>query len=117
MPVNTTPPILEEPTIMSSRIEVEELLVTLWQEQLKVDQVAPDDNFLDLGGHSLAAMKIAARLQESLATEIPVSVVLSDLTFRQLVDAVCALAPADRTEPTAAVVARSGLECERAGRD
>jgi acyl carrier protein len=71
---------------MHSRMELEELVAALWQTELKVDTIGASDNFIDLGGHSLAAMRIAARLRESLGVDIPVSVVLSDVTFREFID-------------------------------
>ena len=74
---------------MQSRIAIEEALAALWRETLNVPRVGTDDNFLDLGGNSLAAMRIASRLQDILGLEVPVSVILTDTTFGGLVDAIC----------------------------
>lgn len=42
--------------------QVEECIAAIWSEVLGVDQVGVDDNFLDLGGNSLLAARIAARV-------------------------------------------------------
>jgi amino acid adenylation domain-containing protein len=40
---------------------IQEILVAIWMERLEVDRVGIDDNFFDLGGDSLKAMRIAAQ--------------------------------------------------------
>jgi amino acid adenylation domain-containing protein len=44
--------------------EMERTMAAIWQELLKVDQVGRDDNFFDLGGHSLLSMRVAAAAQQ-----------------------------------------------------
>jgi amino acid adenylation domain-containing protein len=41
---------------------IEKELATMWMEVLKIDQVGVHDNFFDLGGNSLAATRIIARI-------------------------------------------------------
>jgi amino acid adenylation domain-containing protein len=53
--------------------EVEQALAVIWQELLKVERVSRQDNFFDLGGHSMLTAKLISRLQQvgllvSLAT-------------------------------------------------
>ena len=43
------------------RSGTEQLLAKLWAEALKLDRVGVDDDFFDLGGHSLAIVRLAAR--------------------------------------------------------
>jgi amino acid adenylation domain-containing protein len=50
--------------------EIEKLLAQYWTEALKVDRVSIYDNFFDLGGHSLSAIKFVARLQAHLGVRI-----------------------------------------------
>ena len=55
------------------RTPLEELLADVWAEVLDLDQVGVDDDFLDLGGHSLTAAQLAFRLNERLAVELPLA--------------------------------------------
>lgn len=54
----------------AARNAVEEKLVELWREILKVEQVGINDNFFDLGGHSLKATTLAARIHKELNVEV-----------------------------------------------
>src|SRR6185503_596992 len=47
------------------RTPIEERLVVIWCDVLGVEPVGVDDPFLDLGGDSVRAMRIASRVQES----------------------------------------------------
>lgn len=44
--------------------EIECKIATVWQSVLQQEQVGLDDNFFDLGGHSLLLLKIEAALQQ-----------------------------------------------------
>ena len=55
--------------------EVQQIIVNVWQQTLKLDKVGIKDNFFDLGGHSLLVIMIHHQLQEQLS--IPIS--LTDL--------------------------------------
>jgi len=48
----------------------EELVAELWREALDVEGVGPSDNFYDLGGHSLAAAGVIARLEEQTGVRL-----------------------------------------------
>ncbi|MFY9825408.1 MAG: amino acid adenylation domain-containing protein, partial [Thermoanaerobaculia bacterium] len=52
------------------RSELERTITAVWQEELRVEAVGIDDNFFDLGGHSLRMAKVHARLKEALGREI-----------------------------------------------
>jgi acyl carrier protein len=66
----------------------EETLAEIWRELLRVDRVGAGDNFFDLGGHSLIAMKMLARVQTSFGIDIPLPVVFDRSTLRDLADVV-----------------------------
>lgn len=44
-------------------LEIEEILVELWQEVLGVDQIGIQDNFFAVGGDSIKAIQISARIK------------------------------------------------------
>ncbi|MEM7676179.1 MAG: MupA/Atu3671 family FMN-dependent luciferase-like monooxygenase, partial [Myxococcota bacterium] len=55
--------------------DLENQLVTVWKETLGVEQVGVEDNFFDIGGHSLLVVRMHRRLQEV----VPSPVSLTDL--------------------------------------
>ncbi|WP_404369471.1 non-ribosomal peptide synthetase [Sphingomonas sp. MMS24-J45] len=62
----------------------EHLLSALWIELLGVPDIGIDDNFFDLGGNSIAAVQIVARLRAETGVELPISRFLIDPTIRSL---------------------------------
>ena len=44
---------------------MEQLLAGVWRDVLKVERVAAEDNFFDLGGHSLLSIRVAAAVQRA----------------------------------------------------
>ncbi|MCB2251007.1 non-ribosomal peptide synthetase [Pseudomonas chlororaphis] len=49
---------------------LQDLVGRIWREQLQVEQVASDDHFFLLGGNSIAATQVVARLREELGLEL-----------------------------------------------
>lgn len=78
------------------RNDLEALLCQLWAEVLGLEQVGVDDDFFAMGGHSLAAVKLASRLQKLLSSPITVNAVFNAPTvaaFAQLIEHELALSP------------------------
>ena len=50
----------------------EQTIVTVWQEVLGFAEIGIYDNFFDLGGNSLIALQVIARLKKALDIQIPV---------------------------------------------
>ncbi len=55
--------------------EAESLLAEIWRDVLAVVDIGADDDFFDIGGNSLAAIQVIARIQELFAEEIPVTAI------------------------------------------
>jgi acyl carrier protein len=55
--------------------EVEKTVADIWQSLLKVERVGRRDDFFDLGGHSLIATRVTARLRETLRVDVPLRAV------------------------------------------
>lgn len=71
---------------IAPRTETERVLCDMWQEVLKVDQVSVSDNFFDLGGHSLSAMKLVARVQTAFAVNIPLMTLFNGQSVSSLAE-------------------------------
>ncbi|HVR97271.1 MAG TPA: amino acid adenylation domain-containing protein [Thermoanaerobaculia bacterium] len=99
--------------------EMEALIAELWQEVLGLEQVGVDDNFFDLGGHSLALVQLQKKLRERLSREISIVELFRAPTVSSLARSL-AEAPADSdadTEtPAPILAARQGDERAQARR-
>src|SRR5262249_52431219 len=42
---------------------IEEVLAAIWRDLLRVENIDPDDNFFDLGGHSMLAVQFSNRVR------------------------------------------------------
>lgn len=62
--------ITEEQTSTATASELEKLIGQIWAEQLNVKQVGADDHFFLLGGNSIAATQVIARVREELRLEL-----------------------------------------------
>ncbi|HEX5725816.1 MAG TPA: amino acid adenylation domain-containing protein, partial [Longimicrobiaceae bacterium] len=79
-------------TYVAPRTQEEELLAALWAEVLGVERVGVRDDFFALGGHSLRATQVAARVREAFGVELPLAGVLELRTVEGLARVVAALA-------------------------
>jgi acyl carrier protein len=52
--------------------EAERRIAEVWKEILKCERVGRNDNFFDLGGNSINALRVITRLKEDFDMEIPV---------------------------------------------
>lgn len=90
---------------------IEEALARIYSEVLGVDPVGSRDSFYDLGGHSLNAIQIAARVRDRFHVELPVEAVFATPVVcelaarieadvrRQQAPAPSSIQPAPRDEP------------------
>jgi len=82
-PPPTSRPELES-TYVPPQTQIEKTIAAIWQEVLDVEQVGVDDNFFDLGGHSLRMAKVHARLCEALNTPLSMLELFRYPTIRSL---------------------------------
>ena len=59
-------------------------LVELWKAVLKVDQVGVTDNFFDVGGHSLLAVRLFAGIEKLTGRKLPLVTLFSADTIEKL---------------------------------
>ena len=71
-------------------------LASIWCKLLNLDYVNPDDNFFMLGGHSLLATALSLEIEKQLLVQLPISLVFSHPTLKQLAQAVKACSGSSR---------------------
>jgi acyl carrier protein len=74
----------QEPAVSLPADGVSARLAALWQDLLRRPHVALDDNFFDLGGDSLMALQLSARIRETTGVELGLQALLECQTLRAL---------------------------------
>jgi len=86
---------------IAPRNEIEAAIANIWQEILGIDRVGVEDNFFELGGHSLLATQINSRLQETLATQLPIRELFELQTVASLAAKIANATPENTALPAA----------------
>jgi amino acid adenylation domain-containing protein len=87
----------------------EKTLAGLWQELLAVPRVGLDDDFFQLGGHSLLIGRLTSRLRQSLGIEVSLLTVFENPRLEDLAAKLDRLLSPAGAEPAVAGPAASGL--------
>ena len=69
---------------VAPRSETEQALAEIWQEILGAAQVGVQDNFFDLGGHSLRAMTLVSHIHQQFEVEVSLRDVFGHPTLEAL---------------------------------
>ncbi|WP_317171605.1 non-ribosomal peptide synthetase [Spirosoma profusum] len=62
----------------------EQMILSLWKAALHTNYISLDDNFFEIGGHSLTAVKIMAELAQLTGRRLPLSLLFEQPTVRKL---------------------------------
>ena len=71
-------------TVVPPRDELEAKLLKIWQKILKLDTFGVTDNFFDLGGHSLTAVRLMSEIKNQTGQEIPLAALFQGATVEYL---------------------------------
>jgi thioesterase domain-containing protein/acyl carrier protein len=66
------------------RTPLEAHLVTLWEEVFDRRPIGIYDNFFDIGGHSLMALRLFARIEKEVGASLPLSTLFGETTIAHL---------------------------------
>ncbi len=69
---------------VAPRNGIEEMLVQIWTEILKIEQVGIYDNFFEIGGHSLLATQLVSRVRSLFKIELPLRSLFGAATVAEL---------------------------------
>lgn len=83
-------PAYDRPTLSSTyvapRNEIERAVAEIWQETLGIDAVGIYDDYFELGGDSLMAIRLLSRIVETFKIEMPLESLLEARTIEQFVE-------------------------------
>ncbi|HEX5870189.1 MAG TPA: non-ribosomal peptide synthetase, partial [Longimicrobium sp.] len=74
-------PELQQEEWVEPTTAVEQALAAMWAEVLRVERVGVNDDFFQLGGHSLLIMRLIARVQDAFGLELSIRTVFSAPTL------------------------------------
>jgi amino acid adenylation domain-containing protein len=72
-----------ETTYEGPRTHIEEMLVDIWSQVLGIEHIGIHDNFFDLGGHSMLAVRLSALIEEGSGRNLPLMAIYSNPTIEQ----------------------------------
>jgi amino acid adenylation domain-containing protein len=74
------------PTFVEPTAGLEAQLAAIWADVLKKERVGATDNFLELGGHSLMAIRMLGKISKAFGVRLPLRAVFEAPTVRQLAE-------------------------------
>jgi acyl carrier protein len=90
-------PVLDSKTdFVAPRNEVENILTNIWKDELGIENVGVNDNFFEIGGHSLLLTRVHSRLNKQFQREFS----LIDLFTHSTISALAKYVTADNEEET-----------------
>jgi thioesterase domain-containing protein/acyl carrier protein len=87
---------------IAPRTELEDRLVAIWEELMGLRPIGVTDEFFDLGGDSLLAVRLSSEIHKSLGRDLPLETILSAPTIERLAEV---LASTPRSTPRPLVIA------------
>ena len=92
---------------------VELRLAQMWSEILGLPRIGIHDNFFQIGGHSLLAVRLVARIRDAFGCEMPLLSLFECPTVAELIDS-----HPEWSEPAPLAAAETGDQClDETGRD
>lgn len=64
--------------------EVELQLTKMWQDILALEKIGINDNFFEIGGHSLKATSLIAQIQREMGVDVPMGQLFKTATIKEL---------------------------------
>jgi amino acid adenylation domain-containing protein len=76
----------ENSDYVAPETEFEIILSEIWSEVLQIEKIGVHDNFLELGGNSLAAIRITSRVNNAFDLDLPVNTVFENPNISKLAE-------------------------------
>jgi thioesterase domain-containing protein/acyl carrier protein len=70
--------------IVLPKNELEEMLLGIWENVLKVSPISVEDDFFDIGGHSLIAVELFDEIREKVGIQLPLAALLEAPNIREM---------------------------------
>jgi acyl transferase domain-containing protein len=90
--------------------DVEQFIVTVWEELLGIEPIGIHDNFFNLGGHSLLGTQVLARMRERFKVDLSLRTVFEAVTPAELAQHVRVTSWASTSASSASAMEREEIE-------
>lgn len=74
----------ESAEFVAPRNDTERQLAEIWQDVLGINSIGIHDNFFEIGGHSLSAVRVWAQIEQRFSSTLPLSTLMTEPTIEQL---------------------------------
>jgi amino acid adenylation domain-containing protein len=75
-----------EKSFVGPRDELEQELTQIWEEVLQVQPIGVTDDFFEIGGHSMLAVRLMSRIKERTGKSLPLAVMFPRATIEHLAE-------------------------------
>ena len=82
--VNNVPPAIEDKVFPTT--ETQKKLAAIWEQLLMQNRIGIQDNFFDIGGHSLKAMKLISEINKKFEVDISLECLFGNPTIEYIAD-------------------------------
>lgn len=73
---------------VAPRNKNDEILVDIWKKILNIESISIDDNFFEIGGHSILAAQVFTEFENKTGIKIPLATLFKFQTVREIVDSI-----------------------------
>ncbi len=94
---------------VAPRTDAERRLAEIWSEVLQVERVGANDNFFDLGGNSLMALRLNSQVRSVFSVELPLVALFASPTLAELAERIIEI-QAQGTTPEAPPIRRVAFD-------
>ena len=81
----------DQTPFVAPKTEIEKQLASIWQDVLEITCIGIQDNFFDLGGHSLMATQMVSRIRKKWSIDLKLTTFFESPTIQQLSEGIEAL--------------------------
>ncbi|WP_186327961.1 non-ribosomal peptide synthetase [Paenibacillus xylanexedens] len=98
LPVPTVFDLSVDTVYVPPRTELEEIITDIWKDVFGVPRVGVQDDFFEMGGYSLLAMKIVAQIRKIIQVELPLHALFQSSTVEGLAETISTLRDTNPTQ-------------------
>jgi acyl-coenzyme A synthetase/AMP-(fatty) acid ligase/acyl carrier protein len=70
--------LLEKSSLIKPRTDIEISVAKIWSDFLTIDEIGVDENFFDLGGHSILLLRVNSAINDEYGIELPLNLYFSN---------------------------------------